>query len=190
MSILKTRFLILIISCFAFTSCTHTLLLQVKKYNYSDLPQIIPDQFNNTKRYKTTLGIYDVELTGILVVKAESSENILVSFVNEFGIKYFDARITNSNPSMLFCVKQLKKKIVTNVLLHNMALLFLPSAQHISEKHIRLGGFEYRYKRNKDSMKVVEFRNNNQISELNVFSSGNIEVLHTKPKMSLFLKPI
>lgn len=192
MRVLKKRFLILAISCLVLASCNQSMLVQVKKYNYSDLPQISSSLNQNTQKFKTNLTIYGIALTGILVVKKESSESILVSFVNEFGIKYFDARINNSNPEILYCIKQLDKKLVTNVLVHDFAVLFLSEAElNRSVEIFELGKLHYQFNQNENgTLKVEEYRKSNKISEFIVIKNGDIEVKHKKPEMSISLKHI
>lgn len=192
MRALKTKFLILFISCFVFVSCTQSMLVQVKKYNYSDLPQISSALNQSTQKYKTNLTIYGISLTGILVAKKESSESILVSFVNEFGVKYFDARLNNSNPEMLYCMKQLDKKVLTNVLLHDLAVFFIPSAtQNSMGDTFELGKYNYNYNHNENGTLIVdEYKNNNKISAFSVTNNGEIEITHLKPDLSISLKPI
>jgi len=165
------------------------MLVQVKKYDYSELPQLISQQ-NEALKFKTNLKIYDISLSGILVTKNQSDNNVLVSFVNEFGVKYFDARINDSKPEMLYCVKQLDKEILTNVLLHDLAVLFLPLAEEQTE-NVELGKFNYSYIRNKnDLLKVEEFNKNKKVSTISVEKGGEISISHTAPQMMLVLKPI
>ncbi len=166
------------------------MLVQVKKHDYSALPQLFPKQ-EKALKFKTKLEIYDVALSGILVAKPESEKSVLVSFVNEFGIKYFDARINNSKPEMLYCVKQLNKKIITNVLLHDLAVLFLSSAEKQSAENVELGKFVYRYKQNNNNLiEVEEFKKNKKISTILMENNGEVSIRHATPKMALVLKPI
>jgi len=166
------------------------MLVQVKKHDYSELPQFFPKQ-ESALKFKTKLEIYDVVLSGILVTKHESDKSVLVSFVNEFGIKYFDARINNSKPEMLYCVKQLDKKIVTNVLLHDLAILFLPAAEKQSLDNVELGKFVYRYTQNSSNLiEVEEYNRNKKISTISGEKGGELSIAHTTPKIVLVLKPI
>ena len=69
------------------------MLVQVTKNDYAVLPALIQDSQQPLK-FKTTLKIYEISLTGITVAKMISDE-YRVSFMNEFGLKYFDARSYN-----------------------------------------------------------------------------------------------
>lgn len=166
------------------------MLVQVKKHDYSEFPQFFPKQ-EKALKFKTKLEIYDVSLTGILVVKRESDKSVLVSFVNEFGIKYFDARINNLKPEMIYCVNKLDKKIITNVLLHDLAVLFLPAAEKHSAENVELGKFVYRYTQNNSNLlEVDEFNKNKKTSTILMENNGEVSIRHTAPKMALVLKPI
>lgn len=166
------------------------MLVQVSKHDYCELLQFV-EKSTKALKFKANLQIYDVSLSGILVAKSDTNKTVLVSFVNEFGIKYFDARITNSNPEMLYCVKQLDKKILTNVLLHDLAVLFLAESEKQNPDSIELGKYTYRYIQNNSKLlQVEEISKNKKISTFTKAHNEEIVVNHTSPKISLSLKPI
>jgi len=171
-------------------SCTRSMLVQVTKNDYAVLPALIQDSQQPLK-FKTTLKIYEVSLTGIMVAKMISDE-YRISFMNEFGVKYFDARISETEAEMLYCVKQLDKKILSNVLLHDFAVLLLPSSdKNITEDTYKLGKFNYNYIQ-KEGLpeQIQEYKKNKVVSTFSRTGGGEINVEHTQPRMSLVLKPI
>lgn len=165
------------------------MLVQVKKYDYSQFPQLVSSK-NEVLKFKAKLDIYDVSLSGIMVVKKEVDGGVLVSFVNEFGIKYFDAQINSNKAQMLYCVKQLDKKIVTNILLHDLTLLFLPAATKHNLEAIQLGKFEYRFIETESELQVNEFNKNKMLSIILMEKEGGFAISHSSPKMTLSLKPL
>lgn len=183
--------LLFVSSCMLWASCTRHLLVQVEKNDLSKLPGFVSIGQESLK-FKAKLSIYDISLTGILATKKADGENILVSFVNEFGVKYFDARINNSKPEMLYCVKKLDKKILTNVVLHDLAVMFLPSVvENVGARTLELGKFSYEYSQEPGGIKQVsEYDSNKVISTFSMEPNGRLKVVHDKPKMSLLLKPI
>ncbi len=177
-------------SFFLCASCTRSMLVQVTKNDYTSLPALIQDSQQPLK-FKTTLKIYEVSLTGIMVTKMISDE-YRISFMNEFGVKYFDARISETDAEMLYCVKQLDKKILSNVLLHDLAVMLLPSSgKSITEDTFTLGKFNYKYIQEDGLFKQIqEYKKNKVVSTFSKTGGGEIGVEHTQPRMSLILKPI
>lgn len=143
-------------------------------------------------KLKTELHVYDVSLTGIMVVKKGTDGALLVSFVNEFGLKYFDAILKGSDTQMLYCIKQLDKKILTNVLLHDLSVLFLSSVNHeVSNAKFQLGKYTYNYSMKEDGTKQINEYNRKEIISVFLYKKGGtFEVTHTNMKISMNLKPI
>jgi len=171
-------------------SCTRSMLVQVTTNDYAGLPALVQHSQQPLK-FKTTLKIYEISLTGITVAKMISDE-YRVSFMNEFGLKYFDARISENEAEMLYCVKRLDKKILSNVLLHDFAVLLLPSSgKSIAEDSYKLGKFNYKYIQEEGlSEQIQEYKKNKVVSTFSKTSGGEISVEHIRPRMSLILKPI
>jgi hypothetical protein len=190
MSLLRIAVLIFISIVFPGTSCTNRMHRQISMNDYTSLPTLLANSQQPLK-FKTKLKIYKVSLSGILVAK-KIMEEYRISFINEFGVKYFDARIGVTEIEMLYCIKQLDKKIFTNILLHDLAVLFLPSSgENISEKPYQLGKYSYAYIQNDSITKQInEYKKNKIISTFSRTNDGEITVEHTMPEMSLNLKPI
>lgn len=186
---LRIVFLVLATSFVLLSGCTKSLLLQVNSYDYTQLPYFL-DLEKTSHKFKAELHIYDISLSGIMVAKRNENADILVSFVNEFGIKYFDAHLGKNNAEMIYCVKQLDKKIITNLLLHDLVLLFVPASHQQNIDEIELGNFTYKYTNAEPTLQLEEFAKNKRISTITLHCEGELSIKHTKPKVALILKPL
>ena len=90
-------------------------------------PYIFDDDFEKAL-YKTSINIYDNEITGLTLFKKTDSAIRVVS-MSELGIKYFDFEFPfdQLKPATVhYVMEPLNKKILINLLLEDFNLLFFP----------------------------------------------------------------
>lgn len=190
MSLSRIIVFLLINVVFQGTSCTNSMLRQVSKNEYTRLPSLMASSQHPLK-FKTKLKIYEVSLSGILVAKKIRDE-YRISFINEFGVKYFDACISEAEIKMIYCIKQLDKRVFTNVLLHDLAILLLPSSVGDASGNIYpIENYTYHYTRNEGTAEhIQEYKRNKIATVFSRTTDGEISVEHKRFPMSLNLKPI
>jgi len=62
-------------------------------------------------------------LSGLLLIKEMPDSSIRVVFSNEMGLKYFDFEYSHSKFKVIYCIHQLNRKIVLNLLRKDLGLL-------------------------------------------------------------------
>lgn len=184
------------IACLIFVSlllqsCMHGLLVQTKTQDYASLPALI--HFSKSpEKFKAEVHVYDISLTGILVAKKINDGEVLVTFINEFGLKYFDARLKGPETEMTYCIKPLDKKIITNTLLHDLSVFFIPSSNKVTEKGLyALKNFSYQISDlQNNEQQVKEFNKKKLVSIYLQKSEEEYHISHPGIRIEISLKII
>jgi hypothetical protein len=80
---------------------------------------------NDVIKFRTSIKLRNSEMTGIMVVKKMSDSITAGSFINEFGIKGFDFRITPERVEFSYLFKKLDKWYIRSSLGNDLHFLFL-----------------------------------------------------------------
>lgn len=117
------RILLLISSVFIFTGCRQSpyLFLQNTTANIPCIESFRPDI--TSVLYNSHINVVGKHLSGLLLFKKMEDSSTRVLFSNEMGVKFFDFEFAPSGFKVIYCIKQLNKKVVINELKKDIGLL-------------------------------------------------------------------
>ncbi len=166
-------------------------LLQIEKQDFASLPSLISLSETSLK-FKAELTIYDISLSGIMIAKKGNKGDVFVTFVNEFGLKYFDAHLDAPDTKMIYCIKPLDKRKFTNVVLHDLSIFFLPSANEgANKKNYSLNNFSYHYSKLENKKEQIEeYKKKKLVSIYLQESNEEYKVTHPDIRIKISLKLI
>jgi len=94
-------------------------------YNRMGKSDTILFSSTNVRKFHTTIKLKKSEMTGIMVIKKMSDSLTAGSFINEFGIKGFDFRITPDRVEFSYLFKKLDKWYIRRSLGNDLHFIFL-----------------------------------------------------------------
>ena len=95
--------------------------------DYKGTKDAFPGLFgsNSVRKFQTTIKYRSAEMTGIMIVKKLDDTHTAGSFVNEFGIKGFDFRISPDRVEFSYLINKLDKWYIRRSLGNDLHFLFL-----------------------------------------------------------------
>ncbi|MDT0294375.1 hypothetical protein ACFQ3R_01585 [Mesonia ostreae] len=169
------RFL-LISTCFLLVSCGLPLLKNLEETGLINAPKSIENPYFkelDSYLFKSSISIYNHDLSGILVIKKLSDTSSRVAFTTEFGNTLLDMTITQNSYEKHFAINKLDKKIILRTLAKDIRTL---TANHLkTQKAFRQGEKEV-LMANLNKFQVYFFFSDNQLEEI-VKTTKNSEKL-------------
>jgi len=119
------RFL-LISSCFLLFSCGLPLLKNMEEASLLNAPKSIENPYFkelDSYIFKSSISIYNNDLSGILVLKKLSNTSCRLAFTTEFGNTLLDMTVTSTGYAKHFAIKKLDRKIILKTLAKDIRAL-------------------------------------------------------------------
>lgn len=126
--IFSFRCLVFYTSIFLFSACTNPYKNLTKTEYPEKSLKIIPYYLPSIEKaiiYKADITFYNNNFAGLLVIKRIEENNYRLALTTQFGLKIFDFELNQGQLKAVFCIEQLNKKMILNLLEDDFNLLLL-----------------------------------------------------------------
>ncbi len=88
------------------------------------MPEVVPAGYQKLV-YRTSVHLFNNQITGLLLVKKMPDNSIRTVFTNELGMKFFDFEFRGNDFKVMYCFKQFKHRIIINTLRNDLNLFVM-----------------------------------------------------------------
>jgi hypothetical protein len=132
---------------------------------------------NQTLLFKTNLDIYSKSFSGLLVVKQISSNDFRIIFTTELGMKLFDFEITDSAFIQHYCVPQLNRPKLLNILQEDLSVLLSSNILNSTTENYYLKSTDENVLKTKwKRYKYYYFSKNQHLNKIEKSKNGFVKV--------------
>jgi hypothetical protein len=149
------RSLWLISVFFIFWACSPKLpqASKLSVVSSKEICPVLPTLSGSTSLYSTHVNVIGKHLSGLLLFKSMPDTTKRIIFTSETGVKFFDFEYSKQGFKVLYCIKQLNKKIVINQLRKDLGLIIMDGINPAEQKVYRVGNeFYHEFPTGKDEL--------------------------------------
>jgi len=92
--------------------------------NISEIPYSLPKS-EKTLIYKTSIGFYQRNISGLLIIKKTDKQNYRIALTTQFGLKIFDFALKEGDLEVVYCIEYLNKNSLISTFEDDFNLLLM-----------------------------------------------------------------